>query len=487
MHVILKDISQLDSLKRHDSFDAICEKCGTKYSVNDFRPERIERYKRILCQPCYAKSIKEERYGNPNFNNRNKSKETCLNKYGVENPQQDESIRKRTQETLEKEYGGVGFASDSISDKCKKTSFDTYGNEKYNNREKFVCTMNEKYGVSYSAESKEIRDKMNRTRQERYGDQGYTNREKAKETMLELYGVENPTQLKEVQDRIKETRYNKFGEYNNMPKLISTVRERYGVDCVFQNGYISDKAKETCLDKYGNEVYSKSEHYQQRKSEYIEKMAKTMNERYGVDCFTKCDSYKDMMIELRELHPEIFQSSTRFIYNEFTFDSIPEFCVYIYCIDHWIPIIRNYTQYFKYIDIRGKAHRVYPDFIINGNLVEIKGGHFFKEDGTMYLPYRNPEWDDEEYEYQSSIYTSKWKCLLSNGVQILKDTDEWVQNCITYVKMIEYARGNYGFKFMSDFIKSNPNNLCYGYTPFNCNRSKEYQDPIGLGKTPFDI
>ena len=482
MHIILTDISQLKSLKRHDSFETTCEKCGTKYQVTDFRPERLDRYKHILCQPCYSKMLKLERYGDPNYNNRDKSKETCIEKYGVENPHQNKDIISKCENTCLEKYGVTNpNKTKEVRDKIEKTNLKRYGATCSLHGEdihkKVLNSMNKKYGVNYTAESEFLRNKMYDTRLKKYGDKNYTNREKANETVKNLYGVDNVMQLKSMQEEAKKSRINKYGEYNNMPKLINTVRERYGVDCIFQNGYISDKIKETMIEKYGSETYIGSDHYNLHKSEYIEKMMKTMNERYGVNCFTKCDSYKEMMIELRNLHPEIFQSK-RLVYYGLSFDSIPEFAVYLYCTYFGIPIIRNPGISFDYIDIKGISHKTYPDFIINGKLIEIKGAHFFKEDGTMYLPYRNKEWSDEEYKYQSSIYESKRKCLINNGVLIYKDSDPWIIECVSWLE------SNLNIDL---YTKSNPLNICYGYSPFNINSEDEYCPVEGLGLSPFDI
>ena len=185
----------------------------------------------------------------------------------------------------------------------------------------------------------------------------------------------------------------------------------------------------------------------------------------------------DTLQKYRKMYPEKCQSK-RIIYKNMSFDSIPELYVYLYCVYHWIPIIRNHTIYFEYEDNENNIHRVYPDFIINCQLVEIKGAHFFRQDGTMYLPYRKPEWSDEEYNYMCDLYEHKRQCLINNNVLILKNTDPWIKNCINWVKNIINIK---------DYMKSNPNNLCYGYNPYNYNKELEYQKPIGIGLTPFDI
>lgn len=60
-------------------------------------------------------------------------------------------------------------------------------------------------------------------------------------------------------------------------------------------------------------------------------------------------------------------------YKGYFCDSTYELAYVIYCLDHNIPIERN-REYFLY-EYQGKQHRYYPDFIVDGVLVEIKGFH----------------------------------------------------------------------------------------------------------------
>jgi hypothetical protein len=57
-------------------------------------------------------------------------------------------------------------------------------------------------------------------------------------------------------------------------------------------------------------------------------------------------------------------------YNGFFCSSTYELAYLIYNIDHNIPITRN-KKYWKY-QYKNKTHKFYPDFYVNGNLVEIK-------------------------------------------------------------------------------------------------------------------
>ena len=410
MHIILTDTSQLKQLKRHDSFEATCEKCGTKYQVTDFRPERLDRYNHILCQPCYAKMLKLERYGDPNYNNRDKSKTTCIEKYGVENPHQNKDI---------------------IA-KCENTCL-------------------EKYGVTNPNKTKEVRDKINKTN-------------------LERYGVTCSLRNEEVHK-----------------KVLNSMNERYGVNYTAESELLRNKMYDTSVNSHNGVYHSRTEEFkkfmhEQNKlhPEWQEKGEKIQRKAHKGLMYTQTNEFKTFMSEQNRLHPEWQENaqSKRIFYYGLSFDSIPEFAVYLYCTYFGIPIIRNYSIWFDYIDIKGVSHKAFPDFIINGKLVEIKGGHFFKEDGTMYLPYRNKEWSDEEYKYQSSIHESKRQCLIKNNVLIYKNTDPWVAGCVSWLE------SNIN---ISLYVKSNPLNICYGYSPFNINSKDKYCPVEGLGLSPFDL
>jgi hypothetical protein len=171
----------------------------------------------------------------------------------------------------------------------------------------------------------------------------------------------------------------------------------------------------------------------------------------------------------------------RLFFDNNSFDSIPELALYVYCKDFGIPIIRNQLMYFTFVDSRKRVYRVYPDFIINDKYIEVKGAHFFKQDGTMYCPYRYPEWTDERYEYECELYKLKHECELKNGVLILKDIDPYIQMCL------KYLYGRYTKAFVKRLNKHSEDFIGKGYTPYTMDKSTEYQQPIGRPLTPFDI
>ena len=96
-------------------------------------------------------------------------RKTMLDRYGVENPQQVQSIKDKTKQTCLERYGAeYAIGSDNVKQKITKHN-------------------QSKYGVNYPLQSTEIRDKI-------------------KQSILEHYGVDNPAKSEIVQDKARKTR-----------------------------------------------------------------------------------------------------------------------------------------------------------------------------------------------------------------------------------------------------------------------------------------
>ncbi len=107
---------------------------------------------------------------NSSLDKKNKIKQTNLERYGVENP----------------------FQSESIKSKIKQTNL-------------------ERYGVENPAKAQESKHKHDQTMLTKYGSLSYNNQSKYKETCLKRYGVENPFQSESIKSKIKQTNLNKYG------------------------------------------------------------------------------------------------------------------------------------------------------------------------------------------------------------------------------------------------------------------------------------
>ncbi len=151
-----------------------------------------------------------------------KIKETCLKKYGVDNPiKTPGAYEKRIKTCLEK-FGVEEFLS----------SKDV--------RKQIEATNMERYGVPTQLHREEIQEKIKQINLERYGTETPSNCpefiEKRKQTMLERYGFDNPFKVPEINKKIRE----------NMIKT-------FGAEYPLQSKEIQDRIKKNNYEKYGNE------------------------------------------------------------------------------------------------------------------------------------------------------------------------------------------------------------------------------------------
>ena len=195
-------------------FIGICknEKCSNRCKFNDFKTG----YYDFCSSKC---SLSSEIH-------KEKVRQTCIKKYGVDCVLKDKEIKKKIKDTRLDKYGSM--CSDEAVQKAKKTKLEKYGNEKYVNTEKIQQTKLERYGDSgyHNVE------KMQQTKLERYGDSGYHNVEKMQQTKLERYGDSG---------------------YHNIEQMKQTNLERYGVEYAQNSDIIKEKIKCTNLERYGNE------------------------------------------------------------------------------------------------------------------------------------------------------------------------------------------------------------------------------------------
>lgn len=136
---------------------AYCKTCIKKNKIEKIKNTCMEKYGVENCSQ--SKEIKEkkeatyiEHYGmHPKKTKevQERYKNTCLERYGVENSAQVKEIKEKIQQTFLDNYGGHPMLSQEIKDKVKNTCFEKYG--------------------GYPAESQEVKDKMNSTFLNKYG------------------------------------------------------------------------------------------------------------------------------------------------------------------------------------------------------------------------------------------------------------------------------------------------------------------------------
>ena len=95
------------------------------------------------------------------------TKTTCLEKYGVENPFQNEYIKEKSKTTCLEKYGVEYYSqTDEKKIKSKTTCLEKYGKEHYlqtdEKKIKSKITCLEKYGVEHPSQNPEVMDKCSK-------------------------------------------------------------------------------------------------------------------------------------------------------------------------------------------------------------------------------------------------------------------------------------------------------------------------------------
>lgn len=179
-----------------------CLECGNKFDFSD------PLSKRKYCSSDCASKIINGKVA------QEKRKQTSLKKYGVENPQSTEELKKKIVQANIDKYG---VEHPMMLDEFK---------------EKTIKTNLEKYGFKYAIQDPEIRKRANATNLEKYGSENPFGsdliKKKVMDTVLEKYGVEYPNQS----DIVKN-------------KRIKTNLERYGYENVMMNPIYVAKMEET--------------------------------------------------------------------------------------------------------------------------------------------------------------------------------------------------------------------------------------------------
>jgi hypothetical protein len=158
-------------------------KIKTKKTVSNFSKEKKD---------LIANKKRESWFSKDRTGVSEKRKETCVEKYGVDNPMKVKEIREKSEETRLKKYGVKCFNPQ----KEKETKLKKYGNETYNNPEKISKTNKKVWG---SGTNLRIKQTEKNDYEKIY--------KKHKSTIFKKYGVENISQIPEVHDKKVKTGY----------------------------------------------------------------------------------------------------------------------------------------------------------------------------------------------------------------------------------------------------------------------------------------
>lgn len=313
--------------------------------------------------------------------------------------------------------------------KCKRTKLEHFGNENFVNREKAVQTNIERYGAKDIMQTSIGKEKFKRTIQEKYGKNWFTQtsafQEKTIQTWQDKYGKEitNPTQSKEVQQKIEKHNLEKYGVKNPMQldnvkeKLAETIFRKYGCRSIFQNKEIQEKIRQSTIDKYGFPYATQNPEIQAK-------------------------LHQKFIINLSKFRKELHK---KYQINNLKFDSSWEIAYFIWLTDKNMSFIYQPAVSFEYY-VDGKIHYYFPDFIVENEVIEIKGDHFFdKNTGYMICPWKQPNWKLKDIEKNNQIYRAKQLCMEENNVKILRNSD--------LKPILQYIEEKYGKNYLQQFKK----------------------------------
>ena len=122
-------------------------------------------------------------------------KSTCRKRFNSESPQGSKEVHDKSVKTRYKHNGEGKYYSEESIEKKKQTNIEKYGDPNYNNREQFISTCIERYNVRNPLQCKEIKEKQENTMEKVYGKRFalQLNKfiQKAKETCIKQFGIDS--------------------------------------------------------------------------------------------------------------------------------------------------------------------------------------------------------------------------------------------------------------------------------------------------------
>ncbi len=242
--------------------------------------------------------------------------------------------------------------------------------------------------------SKEVREKTRKTNLMKFGAENNSKtvewHNKVRNPLLEKYGVEHQSQIEEVKRKIHDTNIRRYGgigfaSSDLKSKQEDTMLSMYGV----RHNMLSDELKKKCLDS----IASANGGIGNSSKKTFEKHKKTMLERYGVE-----HSMQSNYI--------LRNAKKKYKYDNLQFDSKSEIRLYKYLLKNKIDFIYHPDVKITY-KLNGKIHRYFPDFMINGRLIEVKEKHLLDESLHLKPFYNSDSWDK---------CFAKQKCMEDNNV-----------------------------------------------------------------------
>jgi len=230
------------------AYSVKCDSCGKEYEI--FHRKDSDDRKDFCSIVCKSDS---QRRGGILFE---KTRNSCLEKYGTDSPAKNEQVKERSKSTCLKKYG-VEFTGQvpSTREKAKNTSLERYGVEHILQsdlgKEKFRNTSYERYGTAHPNQNQEIRKKISES------NSSPAAKKKREKTNIERYGYSTPMLNEDIKKKYEESLIKKYGTSN-----LFTVEE------------IKEKIKKTLFERYGCLNPMNSQPFKDKRLETLKKSRK---------------------------------------------------------------------------------------------------------------------------------------------------------------------------------------------------------------------
>jgi hypothetical protein len=373
-----------------------------------------------------------------------KTKKTCLDKYGVENVMQTKEFKEKIKETCIQKYGKEFFMqTDEFKEKMIKNNKKKYGVDYYFQTEDFKEKVKNyslnKYGIEHYNQSEEIINKKHKTNLEKYGNIYPTTskqvKDKIKEAFLNKYNFEHHMTYKKEMNLLKDFFKNKSDEYykkyeNDIISIIDInddILHMFDKNCNHdfyinkQLLYLRNKNNHKICTKCNN-VFSKNTSYMEKELlEFIKN-----NVKYGVLYNVKNVIKLELDIYIPELSVA-FEFNGLYWHNELYKDKYYHYNKTKLCEDKNIRLYHVYEDDWVYnnekikndiLNILNKNYLKLNDENIldrGWNLYNIKNKHYIytepncyfiidKKRFNSYLFINNNEFNDINFLKQNDIY-----------------------------------------------------------------------------------
>lgn len=293
-----------------------------------------------------CKKTKLEKYGDENYNNPAKNKETCIKRYGVDNIYKSDKFKEHSKRIKLEKYGDEKFTN---RQKARLTCLEKYGNENYMSSQDFKDKSKEYYQKNYNkdyfVETNEFQEKRINTCNKKYNIDSFSKtnefKQKCKETWINNYGVEHPMKSEVIKNKLKETMYEHWGDYFSSTKYFKDLyKNKEFIKNIKDKEYLTKKNNRT-LQK---DLFKNDDYY----NKWLDNFKQTMIERYGKPFFTQTQEYKDLYKNKEWVEEKVIKGQNTKKNNGTVNTSEPENRIYELLKTKFKDVIRWYKDNNRY-------------------------------------------------------------------------------------------------------------------------------------------